>query len=372
MQTAEEAMAADIDPHTTQPAVHHDEEPAVRPDAAPKRRRRLTVSAEAWALPALTLLIIVFFSVLPSTADTFPTVANFRAIASSQAIIAIATLAVLVPLIAEEFDLSVGANVTLGAIVSASVMAGGGALPLAVLAGIAASTFVGLVNGVLVSRVGVSAVIVTLGTSVILTGVAQAVTGGETITKNISQTIIDVGSGQTLGIPNVVFALVLAAFAIHFLLAHTPLGRHLYMLGANRSAARLVGLPTGRLLLTTFVIAGVLSGIAGVLMVGVFGSANMNAGNSITLAALAAAFLSAVAIKPGQYNVGGALVALAFLAVLNGGLNLAGAPTQYVDYVNGTALIAGVALAAVLGRLSGRGRGDQAAGSRPMGKPYGN
>jgi ribose transport system permease protein len=360
---------------TVEDAPRADEQRVAGPEAENDtggRTLSLMPSLEAWALPALTVAVIVFFSVLPATSGTFPTLANFRAIASSQAITAIATLSVLVPLIAEEFDLSVGANVTLSAVVSAKVMAVGGGLPAAVLAGIAASLLVGIVNGLLVSRVGVSGVIVTLGMSVILAGVAQAITGGSTITQNISQTIINIGSGQTLGVPNIIFALLVVAVAIHFLLAHTPLGRHLYMLGANRSAARLVGLPTQRLLLITFVIAGVLAGVAGILMVGVFGSANISAGSNITLSALAAAFLSAVAIKPGQYNVGGALVALTFLAVLNGGLNLAGAATQYADYVNGAALIVGVALAAVVGRLSlgGRRRADVA--SRPIGKPYGN
>lgn len=339
---------------------------------APSEKPRRAFSAEAWALPALTLALIVFFSVLPATADTFPTAANFRAIASSQAIVAIATLAVLVPLICEEFDLSVGANVTLSAVISASVMASGGPLLVAAAAGIGVAALVGVINGLLITRVGVSAVIVTLGTSVILQGVAQARTDGETITENISSTLIDLGSGQTVGVPNVVFALILCALILYYLLAHTPLGRHFYMVGANRSAARLVGLPTTRILFLAFVLAGVSAGIAGVLMVGVFGSANPNTGTNITLSALAAAFLSAVAIKPGRYNVGGALVALTFLAVLNGGLNLAGAPTYVADYVNGAALIAGVALAVLVRRYRKGGSGDDTAAHRPMAKPYGD
>ena len=121
-------------------------------------------------------------------------------------------------------------------------------------------------------------------------------------------------------------------------------------MGSNDVAARLVGLPTRLTLTASFVIAGVLAGAGGVLQVARSGGADPRVSTNFTLAALAAAFLSAAAIRPGKFNVGGVLVAVAFLAVLNGGLNLAGAQPYVNDYVNGIALIVGVGLAAYLGR----------------------
>jgi ribose transport system permease protein len=311
--------------------------------------RRLLDRADAWALLALSLLIIVFFSVLPSTADTFPTGANFRAIASSQAVVAVATLAVLVPLICEEIDLSVGANVGLCSVLCASVMSAGSGLVLAVVVGVGTGVCVGLITGLLVTRLRIAAVVVTLGTTTILHGIVQAKTSGVSIFNGISPVLVEFGSGQTLGVPTILLAVLVIALAVYYLLAHTPLGRYLEMLGSNREAARLVGLAPERLIVLSFIVGGALAGMAGVLQVANAGSADPNAGPALLLPALAAAFLSVAAIRPGRYNVGGAITAIAFLALLNGGLNLAGARPYVADFVNGAALIAGVALAVFLG-----------------------
>jgi ribose transport system permease protein len=136
---------------------------------------------------------------------------------------------------------------------------------------------------------------------------------------------------------------------VYYALNHTPLGRYAYAIGSNRSAARLVGIRSRLVLGGTFVASGALSGAAGVLEVARAGSADPNIGATLTLPALAAAFLSVAAIRPGRFNVGGTLVAIFFLAVLNSGLNLAGAADYVQNYVNGAALIVGVALSARLG-----------------------
>jgi ribose transport system permease protein len=324
-------------------------------DDTPAPRVHLIRAAEAYALLATTCAMVVFFSVLPKTSDVFPTAANFEAISGTQAVLAVATIAVLIPLVCEEFDLSVGANAGLCAILAASVMDAGGPLPLAILVAIATGTVVGLINGLIVVRAGISAVIVTLGTAIVIHGVVQARTGGESITRGISADLTDFGTSNTFGIPTILFGVLVVGVLAHYLLAYTPLGRHLYMLGQNREATRLVGLRPDRILLASFVFAGLLAGVAGVMLVARTGAADPRAGEPLLLPALAAAFLSASAIRPGHYNVGGSFTAIAFLAVLNGGLNLMGAEPYVSDFVNGTALIAGVALAAYLGRHSGGG-----------------
>jgi ribose transport system permease protein len=144
-------------------------------------------------------------------------------------------------------------------------------------------------------------------------------------------------------------ALAVVAALVYYLLEHTPYGRYLYALGSNRSAARLTGIRIKMVVGTTFVIAGALCGAAGVLQVARAGGANPRLAEAILLPALAAAFLSAAAIRPGRYNVGGVLVSVYFLAVLNNGLNLAGAPEYVSNFVNGGALIVGVGVAARLG-----------------------
>jgi ribose transport system permease protein len=207
-----------------------------------------------------------------------------------------------------------------------------------------------LVNALLITRAGINAVITTLGTAAIVGGVITHKTGGLAIVADIPRAVTDFGSGTTLGIPSTTFALVLVAGLVYYVLEHTPFGRYVYALGESPGAARLVGLRTDLLLAATFVASGSLAGAAGVLQVARAGGADPRVGESFTLPALAAAFLSAAAIKPGRYNVAGVLTALFFLAVLNSGLNLAGAQPYVSQYVNGTALIVGVGLAIFLGR----------------------
>jgi ribose transport system permease protein len=298
---------------------------------------------------------IVFFSFYGPTSGTFPSIANMQAILAGQAVIAVVALAALVPLIANEFDLSVGAAAGLSAVYGASALSAGASIPVGILAGVGVGAFLGLVNGVLVTRAGVSSVITTLGTATIAAGVIEMKTGGLPVVGEIPERVTSFGSDITLGIPNLTYVMAAVAVGVFYLLAYTPAGRYLYAIGSNPVAARLVGVNVRRHVLMAFVAAGTLAGVAGVLQVSYAGGAAPRIGEALTLPALAAAFLSAASINPGRFNVGGVLVAIFFLATLNSGLDLAGVPPYVHQYVNGAALIAGVGLGAYFGRERRRG-----------------
>ena len=306
--------------------------------------------AEAWTLPLLLVVIVIFFSLWGSTSNTFPTTANVQAIVGNQSVLGILALAALIPLVSNQFDLSIGAVLGLSSILSASVMADSGAsVPVAVAVGVGAGGAVGIVNGLLVTRAGVNSVIATLGTAIIIHGIVTWKTQGLAIT-NISASLTNFGSANSAGIPRTFFALLVVGGFVYYLLEHTPFGRYLYSLGSNASAARLVGLNTERLVFESFVASGMLAGAAGVLQLARSGSASPQVGENFTLPALAAAFLSAAAVRPGKFNVGGVLIAIFFVAAINSGLTLAGAQAYVSDFVNGAALIAGVALSGVFRR----------------------
>lgn len=324
---------------------------APAPPAAPtKKPSRLVKYVEAYALLGLLFAVAIFFSVYSKTADTFPTTANIQALIGGQAVVGVVALAALIPLVTNEWDLSIGAVAGLTAVYAASAMASGTSLVLALLLALLIGTVIGLANALIVTRARVNAVITTLGMSVIVAGIVNQKTSGSAVTGDIPTSLTDFGSGNWLGIPRTAFALGAVALLVYYLLEHTPTGRYLYALGSNRKGARLVGLRTKLLLGSTFVAAGILSGAAGYLQVARAGSADPRVGETFTLPALAAAFLSAASVRPGRYNVGGTLVAIFFLATLNSGLNLAGAQPYVASYVNGAALIIGVGLAAYLGR----------------------
>ncbi|GAB7003210.1 ribose ABC transporter permease [Nocardioides sp. AN3] len=323
-----------------------------RPESIePVRRPRRSVRSylEAYAFLGLLVGAFVFFSLWSRTSATFPTSANLQVLLGSNTVVAITALAALIPLICNEWDLSIGGSAALSSVFVAQFMTNGMNPFLALVIGIAIGVCVGVVNAVLVTRMGVNAVITTLGISIIITGIISLKTGGVTVAGNISQGVTDFGTLSWLGIPRTVYALALVAVVVYYLIDHTPFGRYLYALGSNRSAARLAGIRVKLVVGLTFVIAGAVCGAAGVLQVARSGGANPHLADALLLPALAAAFLSAAAIRPGKYNVGGVLVAVYFLAVLNSGLNLAGAQPYVANFVNGGALIIGVGLAARLG-----------------------
>lgn len=316
----------------------------------PRRESRLGVLAERYALVVLLIVVVVFFSLYPPTSGTFLTLANFRVVLGTQGVLAIVALGALIPLIANQWDLSVGAVAGLSAVSVASLFSQNVPLWGVLLAAMIAGLTVGFVNALLVTKVGTSAVITTLGIAGVIAGAVTQITGGKSQVANIPAEFRAFGSGSVFGLPYVFWVMLVVAAGVHYLLSHTPYGRYLYAFGSNPEAARLVGLKTSLLLGSTFVIASVLAASGGLLLVARSGGADPRVGESLTMAALAAAFLSAASIKPGRYNVGGMLVAMLLLAFLNSGLNLAGAPPFVSQYVNGAALIVGVALAVIIGR----------------------
>jgi ribose transport system permease protein len=309
-------------------------------------------NVERFALPALLVIVLVIFSVLPATGSIFASAANFQEVGFNYVYIGILTLASLIPLVCGEFDFSVGSNAGFTQIVAATAMARFHVpLAFAIVLAIAFGAAIGLGNGNTVARVGVNSLIVTLGTSGILLGVVEWYTGSQSINNGISGSLISFGSDNSLGVPDVVWLLVGVALVTYYVLEHTPYGRYLTSVGSNARAARLVGLRVDRLKLSAFVLAGALAGVAGVLLVAKNGSASPEAGNvTDTLSALAGAYLGATSIRPGRFNVLGAMLATYFIGFSVAGLAIAGVASWISQVFSGAALFLAVVVSTVLGR----------------------
>lgn len=313
-------------------------------------KARFVAFLEAYALLVLLVVIALFFCFWSETSSTFPTLANLRILLASQAVIGVISLGMLLPLLCQEFDLSVGNIAALTAILVANFVSGGGNVVAAVVLALVIGMAIGGVNALIVTRLHVNGVITTLGMSTILTGVILQQTGGLAPSSDIPPALTNFGIGMIGGVPVIFITLIVIAAITYFVLCHTSLGRQIYAVGSNLEAAKLVGLRTDGLKAATFVAGGVLCALGGLLYLSRAGGASPNVGMTFTLPAFAAAFLSAAAVRPGRFNVWGTIVAVYFLAVLNNGLNLAGVDPYVNDWVNGGALIVGVALATVLYR----------------------
>ncbi|HWI74803.1 MAG TPA: ABC transporter permease [Baekduia sp.] len=327
-------------------------------DDVPTRRRRtgrpVAYYLEAYALVILLVVAAIFFTVYPDTADTFPTAANLRILVASQAVIAIVSIGVLLPLVTQEFDLSVGALAALSAVVVAELLSKSTPLILSIVIGIGVGGAIGTVNAMIITRLRVNAVVATLGMGTIVGGMITQITGGLATASDIPDVLTSFGTGNVLGIPGIFLAMLVVAGVAFFVLEHTPFGRYLYAYGSNPHAALLVGVRTDFIRAMAFIVGGSLAGLAGVFYVARAGGADPKLSQTFLLPSFAAAFLSAASIRPGRFNVWGTLVAIYFLAVLNNGLNLAGAAPYVSDYINGGALIVGLSLAAFLSRRRAR------------------
>jgi ribose transport system permease protein len=312
---------------------------------------------ERYALLALLVAVVVVFAL---TEHNFRTMANLRVILSTQSALLILALAALFPLIAGQFDLSVAAVMGTSSIAAAGVMSKNHApLPLAIVVGILVGLVIGTFNGWLVTRLRVNSLIVTLGVATILPGLVDWYSSGLTIVSGIPQSLINLASGDLIGLPRSIYWVIPVVVIVWYVLTQTPWGRRLEAIGANQEAARLVGVPNDRLVLSSFVVSGGLSALAGVLSLAQNGSADPQTSlGSLLLPALAAVFLGATAFRPGHYNVAGTVVAVFFVAFSVSGLTLAGTAPWVNQVFNGAALI----VAVTLSTLAAAGGGDRVAG----------
>lgn len=308
---------------------------------------------EAYALVGLTLALILFFSLLPASSDTFATMANLKLVLAGQAVLLAVSLAVILPMVANVWDFAPGATAGMAAIFGASAVASSGSIPLMIFVAVCVGLVVGLASAVLVTVLKINSVIATFGVTIFIQGIVQWKTKGNSIVEGIPTGLTDFGGSDFLGVPLLAWSAIALALIVYYVLRQTPYGRYLYAIGSNRDAAKLVGIRVHLLTGSAFVFGGAIAGIAGILLLARTGAGNPTVGPGLTLPAYAALFLGASAITPGRANVGGLVVAILFLGVLNSGLSLAGASLYVNTIANGLALLAGIGLANLMAKRRG-------------------
>lgn len=319
--------------------------------ALPSLRARQSTSllVESFALPAFWVILIVVFSLMEP--DTYPTTANFANVFGSNSVLLLVSLAVLIPLIIGEFDLSIGANVGLAGMVIALLNAHHQVpIPLACVVGVLIAMVVGLLNAVFIVGFETDTIIVTLASGTIVSGVVYWISGANTV-SGLSLSISEWTFLHTLfGIPvEFYYGLVVLAVLWYFYRL-TPLGEQALCVGQSRRVAKLSGIRVSRHRTGGFVLAGLLAGLAGILMVGTNGAADPTTGPTLLLPAFAGAFLGSTAVLPGRFNPLGAGIAVFFLASGVSGLQLLGATIYVQDVFYGAALLIAVTVGTLLRR----------------------
>jgi fructose transport system permease protein len=218
--------------------------------------------------------------------------------------------------------------------------------PLAILCGVGVTALFGLVNGLLVTRVKLPPFIVTLGTLNIAFAITQLYSNAQTVTE-VPAAMTWLGNTFSIAGTEVGFGVVLMIalyLGVWFWLRETAAGRHVYMVGNNPEATRLVGIPTDRVLLGVYVLAGVFYGIASLLSVARTGVGDPNAGQTENLDAITAVVLGGTSLFGGRGVILGTLVGAVVVGVLRNGLTLMGVASVYQVLITGILVIPAVAV----------------------------
>ena len=324
-------------------------EGAVAAEQARARLRPLDLG-ERLALPmAWVAIITIFGAIEPSV---FLTAANFETILSSQAVLAVIALGLIVPLTAGDYDLSIASVTGLSATTIAVLnVLHHWPVGLAVLVALAAGLLVGVVNGFVTVVFRIESLIVTLGIGAFVQGVTLWISNSNTV-SGISQDLVNpIVVWRFLGIPVEFYYALGVALVLGYVMEFVPAGRRLLMVGRGREVARLGGMHVSRIRFLAFVCSGGIGAIGGVLFAGPSGAADPSSATLLLLPAFAAVFLGAAAISPGRFNVLGTLIAVYFLVTGITGLQLLGAQTYVQNLFYGAALIVAVVFSQSARRL---------------------
>lgn len=306
--------------------------------------QRLARAVPVYGLVMLTLALALLFTLL--LPDTFPTLFNLRSILADKSVIALLALAATIPMMTGKIDLTVGYGIVLWHILVISLQTRLGLpWPLAVLAVLLLAALCGLLNGLLVELVQIDSFIATLGTGTVIYALAMWHSGGRQVLGELPDGFLALTAAQPLGLPVAAYYVLAVALALWLVSEYTPLGRALYVIGANPKAAQLNGIAVRRHVMGAFVASGVLSGFAGVLLASKLQIGQASVGLEFLLPALVGAFLGSTTIRPGRVNVWGTLVGVAILAIGISGIQQFGGAFFVEPLFNGLTLLVSIGIA---------------------------
>jgi ribose transport system permease protein len=290
-------------------------------------------------LPFLTLIILVIALSLAS--PYFLTGSNLSSVARQTAVINTMALGMTMIIISGGIDLSVGAILAFSGLLGTMAMEGGASITQGILIGLASGLFWGLVNGLLTTRLKINPFIVTLGTLGIVRGLTLIVSNGLAVHK-IPLGFSFLGEGNILGVPFVVWILVVCAIATHIILEHTRLGRYTFAIGSNELAAFYTGIPVAFHTTAVYAISGMLCGLAGMIEASRLMTGQPTAGQGYELQVIAAVVIGGGSLRGGEGSVIGTLVGAFIMGLLSNGSDLLGISPYLQQAIIGAVIIVAV------------------------------
>jgi ribose transport system permease protein len=313
---------------------------------------RFDQDGRTWNARAVDFLaeygFIVFFAVwalyLSVATEQFLTTSNLLIVLRQASIFGVPAIGATFVMIVGEIDISFGSLLGLAGSVGAGLIVGGWSPVEGVLAAVLVGAVVGLINGLLVTYVRIPSVVATLGMLTVLLGAGLWYTKGQSYFGTQLDPIVFLAEGYIGPIPVPVLILFAAYGLGYLMLTRTVWGRWVYLVGDNQEAAYRTGIPVRRIKISVFVLAGILTGIGAMILVGRVAQANAALGSEALFPVLTAVILGGVSLNGGRGNLWNTLIASVFLASIVNGLILIGADPSVQQIAQGGILIAALSL----------------------------
>ena len=343
-----------------------DPEPPAAPDAPV---RTVTLSSRAWSstrhFRPVLLLVALLFAFFALTQPVFLHGANLKDLLTAVSVLWVASMGMTFVVVSGGFDLSVGATAALVGIMIAKLLALSVPSGVVIILVLVFAAMVGLVtNGLLIGYLRLSFFVVTLATMIAFTGVVSLWANTQSFFVS-SPTILAIGGSNWLGVPIAIWIMIGTFVIAAYVQQRTYFGRDVYATGGSILAARLAGVRTSRTLATVYAISGLCAGLAGILGVGRIGAASPTPDNTLPLDAAAAVLLGGTSLLGGSGGVGGTVLGVLFLGVLQNGLAIAGVQSFWQEIFTGVILVTAV----LADRLVDQGGGPSLLRRRSLRRP---
>ena len=292
---------------------------------------------------SMPLAYAVLFAVLAVTVENFFSVTNIVGLMLSVAQIGMVACTMMLCLASRDFDLSVGSTIAFAGVLGAIVLERTGSVALAVGAGLGSGALIGAGNGVLIAYLRVNALIATLATMLMVRGLAFIASQGQAVGIN-SDSFIDFGDARVLGLPLPVWVAGACFLVFGVLLNHTVFGRNTLAIGGNPEAARLAGVKVEKLRVWIFLLQGLVTGLAGLILASRITSGQPNAAQGFELDVISACVLGGVSLQGGKARIFGVLIGVLIMGTVENVMNLMDVDAFYQYLMRGVILLAAVLL----------------------------
>ncbi|WP_431683618.1 ABC transporter permease [Kitasatospora sp. KL5] len=319
-------------------------------DSAPGRKNAgpaallASVGGQNLSLIGALIVVLALFGVLN---DNYLSVSNMQVIAEAATITGLLAVVQTVVIICGGLDISVGSQAGVASVVSAMAFTGAGSNAfVGMAAAVGVGLLVGILNGVIIVYGRVNPTIATLAGLAAYKGLAQLLSDGRAQGYVLNNDVfVFLGRGKIAGLPMMVWILILTSLAVHLLLKYTDIGRNIYAIGGNDTAARLAGININKYLVAVYALIGVVAAVAGILLTARTGSGQPTSGSEgLELKAITAAALGGCALKGGKGGIGGTLLAVALLGCLENGLTVEGINSFWQNVAQGALLVVAVVI----------------------------